>query len=244
MTETKDCFVLMPFASQYREVYDLVYRPVCEQKGLTCWRVDEVNRPGSITRDIVDGIIGARILIADLTGRNANVFYELGIAHSIGNKTIMTAQRMDDVPFDIANYRVILYEQTIAGSNIFKEKLSAAIDELLAALQRTNNPVQEVLNSRHASSKQLRTPLAKLIDLSGLHKAARDFLRSHKIVYADQLQDVDLQTMGTTPGLGKASLEQLVYVMLEYDLYGDVEKLQDFILENSLSVQHKGYWRI
>ena len=102
----------MPFADQYREVYQEVYKPVCERSGMDCWRVDELARPGSITRDIVEGILDADVVIADLTSRNPNVFYELGIAHSVGNKTIMTTQSIADVPFDIANYRVLIYEQT------------------------------------------------------------------------------------------------------------------------------------
>lgn len=103
MSTDLECFTLMPFDEKYREIYDNVYKPVCAENGLSCWRVDEVSRPGSITRDIVEGIFDADIVIADLTTRNANVFYELGIAHCSGNKTIMTAQSMADVPFDIGN---------------------------------------------------------------------------------------------------------------------------------------------
>jgi hypothetical protein len=169
---------------------------------------------------------------------------ELGIAHSVGNKTIMTAQHIEDVPFDIANYRVILYEQTIAGSKVFKDKLGAAIDELLAAIQRTNNPVQEVISARHGATEHRRVSLAKLIDLSRLTKPAREYIRLHKIVYADQLGSVNLDEMRETPGLGKTSLEMLIYIMLECDLYDDIEKLHDFVLENNLSVQHKSYWRL
>jgi hypothetical protein len=136
----KKCFVLMPFTAALREVYDNVYRVVCSELNIDCWRVDEISRPGSITRDIIEGILDADIVIADLTGRNSNVFYELGIAHVVGNKTIMTAQSVTDVPFDIGNYRVILYEQSIGGAKPLAEKLRAAIGELLQALDRTNNP--------------------------------------------------------------------------------------------------------
>jgi hypothetical protein len=140
----------MPFAAKYQEVYNQVYRPVCEANNVECWRVDEIARPGSITKDIVEGIIEADIVLADLTSKNANVFYELGIAHCVGNKTIMTSQSNEDVPFDIASYRVIFYEQSINGSKELTGKLDAAIKELLKSLDQTNNPVQEVLSSRLA----------------------------------------------------------------------------------------------
>ena len=87
MSDTrKKCFVLMPFADQYREVYQEVYRPVCERNAMDRWRVDELARPGSITRDIVEGILDADVVIADLTSRNPSVFYELGIGTRLATR--------------------------------------------------------------------------------------------------------------------------------------------------------------
>ena len=80
----------------------------------------------------MDGIIDADIIIADLTSKNPNVFYELGIAHSIGNKTVMTCQKEEKLPFDIANYRVIFYEQSIQGVKELAISLDKSIKELIA----------------------------------------------------------------------------------------------------------------
>lgn len=88
--DKKSCFVLMPFTQSLYEIYAQIYQPVCKRNNLYCWRVDELFRPGSISRDIMEGILDADVIIADLTGRNPNVFYELGIAHATGNKTIMS----------------------------------------------------------------------------------------------------------------------------------------------------------
>lgn len=60
----------------------------------------------------------------------------------------MTARAQDDVPFDIASYRVVFYEQSIAGADRLKRDLDKAVKELLTSLQRTNNPVQEMLASK------------------------------------------------------------------------------------------------
>lgn len=86
--ENRTCLVLMPFATEYEEIYKLVYKKACEELQIICYRIDEISRPGSITKDIVDGIIDADIIIADLTDNNPNVFYELGIANSIGKKPL------------------------------------------------------------------------------------------------------------------------------------------------------------
>ena len=236
MTEKIVCFVLMPFADKYLEVYEQVYKPVCESNSIKCWRVDEISRPGSITRDIVQGIIDSDIIIADLTSQNPNVFYELGIAHSVGNKTIMTCQSTIDVPFDIANYRVILYDQTIAGSKTLAKKLSAAIKELLSALDRTNNPVQSVLGNRTALHFKQKIPIFKAVDYNLLTPAFKELLTKHHISYIDQLKQLDIEKLVNAPGFGKSSISQLVHLIVAYDLYDDAVNFQKFIQKYGIKV--------
>lgn len=174
------CFVLMPFAENFREVYERIYKHICEDNNIKCWRVDERQSPGSITKDIIDGILDADIIIADLTSKNANVFYELGFAHSIGKPVILTAQNGNDVPFDIQSYRVIFYEQSIAGRDKLLKKLDLAIKELLNLNppRDTNNPIRDALYERkliiqHLSHPVLSKPLIK--QLIKLHKASVAF---------------------------------------------------------------------
>src|ERR1044072_158016 len=199
----KKCFVLMPFQDRLKEIYSDVYVPVCLNNNIHCWRVDEIARPGSITRDIIEGILDADIIIADLTTRNANVFYELGIAHSTSNKTIMTAQSLKDVPFDIASYRVIFYEHTLNGSKELARKLDLAIKELIAALDRTNNPFQEVLAARGGSRIKQKTPLIKLVNYPNLTKPLRDFFQERGIMYAEDLLKIDIKSLIGKPGFGR-----------------------------------------
>jgi hypothetical protein len=101
----------------------------------------------------------------------------------------MTSQSLDDVPFDIANYRVILYVQNITGCRDLYQKLDQAVKELMIALDRTNNPFQEVLSTR--SSLRLKdkdkVPLAKFIDFSQLVPLVRDFFQKNKIIYLTDL---------------------------------------------------------
>lgn len=225
----------MPFDPKYREVYAEVYKPVCAENDLDCWRVDEVARPGSITRDIVEGIIDAEVVIADLTGQNPNVFYELGIAHSVGNKTIMTAQAIADVPFDIRSYRVLIYQQNIMGSRKLADDLDKAIKELLAALDRTSNPVQEAVSSRSSMGLKRKTPLVKYVDVTGLPKQMRDWLSTHKIVYAEDVAGVDLHALAETPGIGQDSLGRFMRQIIEHDLYPDAQVLNDVMLKYRIS---------
>jgi hypothetical protein len=207
---------------------------VCEQNLIQCWRVDELSRPGSITKDIVKGIFEADVVIADLTDRNPNVFYELGIAHSTGNKTIMTSQRGSDIPFDVGHYRIILYEQTITGSRKFSRELDNAIKELLKSLEQTNNPVQEVLASKTPLGLSKKTPLVFVLNVLGLPKAVRNFIEGERIVYTDDLLDVNLEEMKTKYSMGRESLSSLVSAMLAKGIYRDVVSLHSLVIKYRL----------
>lgn len=233
----------MPFTDALKEIYTEVYKPVCIANDLNPWRVDEVARPGSITRDIVEGILDADVIISDLTSKNPNVFYELGIAHASGNKTIMTAQSHDDVPFDIASYRVVFYEHTLNGSRELAKKLDLAIKELLAALNRTNNPFQEVAASRGGFRVKGKTPLFKAVDLRALSKPVRDFLNENKIIYLEDLKSVDLQELYDRPGFGSSSMGQLCSILLEHELYEDVDTFHRFIVDHRVDTQNNSVAR-
>lgn len=243
MTETKKCFVLMPFDNSYKEIYTDVYKVVCKNHNIECWRVDEISRPGSITKDIVEGILDADIVIADLTSRNPNVFYELGIAHSVGNKTIMTAQSIEDVPFDIASYRVILYEQTITGAKELKSKLDSSITELLKALDQTNNPLQEALSGRSALGKRRKTPLIKYIDVNNLPRKMREWLVENGILYAEDINKIDMAALANAPGIGQESLGRFLSQVLQHDLYDDAKELQKVVLDHRIRLKdYRGRW--
>lgn len=240
MSENKNCFVIMPFAENYLEVYKEVYKPVCKANGLDCWRVDEISKPGSITRDIIEGLIEADIVIADLTSKNPNVFYELGIAHSVGNKTIMTAQSTDDIPFDIGNYRVIVYEQSITGSKKLYANLERAIQDLLKAFDQTNNPFQEVAAGKLKLGQKRKVPISKYIDFAALPWQSRDYLKENNILYVEDLKRLNLEEMANTRGIGKESLRIFVTQLLESDIYEDSEILQNFIFKHNLRTKVRG----
>lgn len=107
------CFVMQPFAAPLGGYYDLIFRPAIEQAGLTAVRADaEIFGTGKIIDQIWRGIQDAEILVAELTTKNPNVFYELGLAHAIEKPVILISSNEDDVPFDLRHIRVILYDRS------------------------------------------------------------------------------------------------------------------------------------
>ena len=122
-----DVFVIMPFSEKMTPVYEDHIRKVCDNIGLDCKRADLVLNTESIINDIWSLISNAQIIICDCTGKNPNVFYELGLAHALGKKTICITQNNDDIPFDIKHLRYIKYEYTPRGMKAFEEQLERFI---------------------------------------------------------------------------------------------------------------------
>lgn len=89
------------------EVYGFVVAPALANFGITPLRADLDPTPGPITTKLISDLINCRVVIADLTGKNVNVYYELGIAHSFGRPTVAIADTVRNLPFDAKDERVI-----------------------------------------------------------------------------------------------------------------------------------------
>jgi len=148
LNQSAFCYVLMPFSDELRETYDMAIKPAVSDAAIQlgteirCMRTDETASPGSITREIIESIYKANVVIADLTGNNRNVFYELGISHSYGNKTIMISQSVN-VPFDICPYRWIPYGCSAAGLTKLRDQLSKVVTKVLTGHEGPSNAVQD-----------------------------------------------------------------------------------------------------
>jgi hypothetical protein len=126
-----DGFVLMPFASEMKPVYDDHIRAVADRMRLRVARADDFFGTTPIMGDVWTAINGCKFAIADCTGRNPNVFYELGIAHTLGKPVVLMTQNMDDVPFDLQQFRVIVYEFTPRGMKALEMQLERTIASIL-----------------------------------------------------------------------------------------------------------------
>ncbi len=125
-------FVLAPFSEPFDGIYQDHIKPTVESiAGLRCRRADDIYDNRSIMEDIWRSINEARIIIAELTGRNPNVFYETGVAHTVGKEVILLAQSMDDVPFDLRHIRHIRYDNTYRGILTLQSDLKNTIETIL-----------------------------------------------------------------------------------------------------------------
>jgi len=140
-TSSKDtCLVLMPFTDPHSTYYEQIYKPAVEKAGLQPVRADaEIFGAGKITDQVWQGINAAKILVAELTTRNPNVFYELGVAHALRKPVILVGSNENDVPFDLRHIRVIYYDvnDPFWGRNL----IDKVAEEILSAIK---NPKEAI----------------------------------------------------------------------------------------------------
>ena len=126
-------FVLSPFEEQFDIIYQDHIEPTIQRvDGLRCLRADDIYDNLPIMEDIWRLINEAGIVIAELTGKNPNVFYETGIAHTIGKEVILLTQSMGDVPFDLRHFRCIEYAHSPRAAKRLEEDLEATIRSILS----------------------------------------------------------------------------------------------------------------
>jgi len=121
--EPHDVFVAMPFRESLRPVWEDHIRRAVDAVGLTVARADDFFTADSVIRDVWNAIFHSRVVVADCTGRNPNVFYEIGVAHVLGRPVVLITQDGEDVPFDLRHIRYIEYEYTPRGMEIFEARL-------------------------------------------------------------------------------------------------------------------------
>jgi hypothetical protein len=126
------CFVIMPFRGYYDGYYREIYIPAIQDAGLHPLRGDSIFRPGSIVQQIWDFTKQAKVMLADLSQRNPNVFYELGLAHAISKPVVLVTDNIDDIPFDLRALRTIEYDTRQAKwGDLLQSQITAAILEVL-----------------------------------------------------------------------------------------------------------------
>jgi len=118
--------VMMPFSRKFDQVYELL-KSISEDLRLNCLRADDIWENDNIMQDVVSLIQRSRIVICDCTGRNPNVFYEAGIAHTLGKDVILITQNENDIPFDLRPLRYIHYLDNNEGREELAKKLKERI---------------------------------------------------------------------------------------------------------------------
>ena len=160
----KICFVIAPIGepeSDIRKRSDQVLkhiiRPVVESCGYKAVRADEIAEPGIITNQIIRHVVDTPLVIADLTGQNPNVFYELAIRHYIGKPLVQIINKGEDIPFDIKLMRTIQVDHRDLDS---VKKAKIEIKKQIQSLEKSSSilesPISVALEGRSIDGSKMR----------------------------------------------------------------------------------------
>ena len=177
MSDYKRAFVLMPFREPIGSYYPAIFKPALEAVGYYVTRADDLFTPQPVMQDIQASILAADLILCEMSDRNPNVFYELGLAHAIGKPAILISRKADDIPFDLRHVRVILYDSTEAGwESKLREDIGAAAQAVVTSSEIWPPPLIDV-------SPTLRTniPASPSIETGPIRGELKVHERGHRI---------------------------------------------------------------
>ena len=138
-----NAFVLMSFDDDLEVLYTDFIRPVLEGCGFKVERANDIENQRNILRDIIEAIDQSDLVIAELTGNNPNVLYELGLAHALKKPVIHLTQVLDEVPFDLRSYRIVEYDRDFSTMLDAKERLANIATAFQQGRARFGNPITD-----------------------------------------------------------------------------------------------------
>lgn len=246
----KTCFVISPIGKDgdeirknADEVLKFIISPICEKYNYKVMRADKMANNGLITKAIIEQIISSDLVIADLTGNNPNVFYELAIRHSYRKPVIQIVKNIIKLPFDVANMRTISYDTTLDGVEMAKKEMEAAL-ELIEEGETVHNPVSEVStvldisrSSTEENAEILSTLLLEIQQIpenlkalennietrfSQMLSAVTETIKNEQIIDSgnpeDRLLEIFLNNLMNNPQKGMQSFEALMQLQNKLDM--------------------------
>jgi hypothetical protein len=143
-------FVIMPFLESLNWLFDDVIAPTCKKHGFCALRADSVLHQQNILRDIVEGLVECDLVLADITGLNPNVMYELGLAHGLQRPTILLSQDLSTIPFDLRGYRALSYGEHYPDVLRLIESLNTLLPQIHRGEISFGNPVSDFSPTHHS----------------------------------------------------------------------------------------------
>lgn len=189
--QSKSCFVIMPISDaegyepgHFDRVFTYIINPACEKAGFVANRADKSNKTNYIVIDILRQIINSDMAICDLSSRNSNVFFELGLRQAFNLKTVLIKDKKTPRTFDISGLRCIDYDDNLRVDNV-----ESIVGNIAKALKDTQNCKEEEVNS---IIQLLAVDAAKLpekvtlsddtgIILNEIKRLRDDIIHNHKV---------------------------------------------------------------
>ncbi len=189
----KRCFVVTPIGAADSSIrraaeglLDSVFKPVLDDEGFDVYVAHKIASPGSITKQVIQHLLEDELVLANLTGLNPNVMYELAVRHSKRLPVVSVAEDGTDLPFDIADERTLFYRDDMAGVEALKPQLRKTIRAALRD-DKPDNPIYRVATSMliRESAETTDTDKYMIRRIDQIESAVQDLLqRSRRPVIA------------------------------------------------------------
>lgn len=209
----RTCFVIMPIADHpeyekdhFNRVYEYLIKPACIKAGYQPYRADDSKASHMIMFDILKKIMDCDMAICDLSSKNANVFYELGLRQAFNKKTILITDGRDKAPFDISGFRYVPYTPSLRVDSVEREisSISEMLIETEAAPEDDVNSIVKLLKIKpaHVEPVELNSSESMLFNLITKLQDKIDALappKNYKYLRNNKYLTVDHPTIATSP---------------------------------------------
>jgi len=242
------CFVIAPIGEEGTEirrrsdqVLNHILKPAAKEFGCEAMRADQISEPGVITSQIVQHIMEDAIVVADLTGRNPNVFYELAIRHAIRKPYVQIIQRGDEKPFDVAGVRTIeIDHHDLDSVQSAKEEIIRQITSMKKEGYQVDSPIsitidfERLRKSENPEQRQLADVLSAMADLrSGLASIEKKLEEPSSLRQRDSLDKVRYTEKRLQDILKYSRLSSKKILSFSFEIEKALMDLDKLLLENS-----------
>ncbi|MBI5651153.1 MAG: nucleoside 2-deoxyribosyltransferase [Chloroflexi bacterium] len=211
-------FVLMPFDSKFNDIYQFGIKGAADDVGAYAERVDEQKFSEGILDRIFNQINKADVIVADMTGRNPNVFYEVGYAHALGKLVLLLTQNADDIPFDLKHRQHTVY----AG------KIETLRKELATTLQwaiEESRARKVALTSEHLSVTILEKAIPE-IGSEGENPTITGTIKTKRFVLPIHIRNDSLEVAGGITHVYLFTSEDALYIPIHSGPMGNIESFK------------------
>lgn len=248
----KVCFVIAPIGepeSETRKVSDQVFKhivsPVVQEFEFNPVRADHISEPGIITSQVIQYVVQSPLVVADLTGRNPNVFYELAIRHAIKKPLAQLIRKGEQMPFDVAGTRTIQFDiHDLDNVEEVKKELRNQIDAVLSGNAPLDTPISVALDlqflreSENPEQRSLADVIEAITELrsaiSSIEKRLNDPSSIFPREFLDQL--MGLRRYGINYREHAAELLSMVDALVELVETGKLSRAERGMMRDRLHV--------
>lgn len=202
----KTCFSIMPFDPVFEDI-DRIIEAAATECGMTCVRGDRRDQPGIVLAQIVHDLKAASVIVADISGHNPNVFYELGIAHQLHGpeRVVILTQQVDgEMAYDVHQFRQLVYSHNESGRARLRQELPERLRK--AAEWHGDEELWNVIRGKLPRTRLIVRDLDRLLQRAGDGRIDGLTLRVMAGLSSLAISDHEPED----PALGKEYIEQLL----------------------------------